>query len=136
MEGAVLMTIRVEDKARFTPTDRSSILMPLSTDGQTDVLDCGGLALCGIEMSTGVAASLLSFNGSMSSTEAIQPFINEIGGVISLGSTSGMAGQTMVIDPPVFAAARYLQVATITTTGGTVAQSTSATLKLCLIDRS
>ena len=129
------MAIQIEDKSRFTPTNRCFTSIPLSTAGETDVLEMGGLALCALQLSTGVAASLLAFNGSMSSTGNMSPLYNEIGGRIALGSTSGMAGNMLVIDPPIFAATRYLQVATITSTGGTVAQTTSDTIRLCLTDR-
>ena len=129
------MAIVTVDKMRFTPSDRCFTSLPLSTAGETDVLDMGGLALCALQLSTGVAASLLAFNGSMSSTGNMSPLYNAIGGRIALGSTSGMAGNMVVIDPPIFAAARYLQVSTITSTGGTVAQTTSDTIKLCLNDR-
>ena len=129
------MVVRAEDKSRFSPSNRCFTTMPFSTAGETDVLECGGLALAGIELSTGVSASLLAFNGSMSSTGNMVPIHNVIGGRITLGSTSGMAGKMIVIDPPMFAALRYLQVATITSTGGTVAQTTADSVRICLTDR-
>lgn len=109
--------------------------MPFTIAGVTaDILDLGGLALCAIEASTGVAASLVAFSGAISST-AVAPIHNSIGGRIALGSTDGIAGKIVVIDPPILAGIRYLQVATITSTGGTVAQTTGDTIKLCLTDR-
>ena len=130
------MTTKGLDNGRnMTATERSIGTVSMSTAGLSDVLDQTGLALAGIQLSTGIAASLLAFNGSMGSTDDLVAIHNAIGGRITLGSTVGMAGKMIVLDPPMFAGLRYLQVATITSTGGTVAQTTADTIRLCVTDR-
>ena len=129
------MTIGLDNTRNLTPTERSIGTVTLTTGGISNTLDVTGLALCGIEGSTGVAASLYAFNGSMGTTGEMVAIHNAVGGRIALGSTSGMGGKMVVVDPPMFAALRFIQVATISSTGGTVAQTTSDTIRLCVTDR-
>jgi hypothetical protein len=129
------MTIQFNLKTSLSKTDRTYAVIPASTSGITEAIDIGGLAVCAVEASTGINPSFIAFRGSMGSDTDISPIYNVLAGRIAFGSTDQMGGNMMVIDPPIFAALRFLQIETITSTGGTVAQSTSASFRLCVTER-
>ena len=100
---------------RRTPNQRSRGTVSISTnvDGITgaDVLDCGGLSLCGMEVSAGSSDANYSFRGGHT-TSLLQTLVNSTGDVITKGSTvAGVTpGKTILFDPAPFTGIRYIQV--------------------------
>jgi len=135
------MTTINPNRGSFTATSRTVGTVNLSTnvDGITgaDIIDMGGLALSAIKLSTGVNACIYAFRGSMETTASMLPIYNSVNGRVAAGTSSvAMGGRIMAFDPPQFSGYRYLQIETITSTGGGVAMGSGATADICLADRS
>ena len=123
------------------PTARRFHTKALSTnaDGVTgsEIMDVGGLALAGIKLSTGAGPCLIGFRGSVELSSNIAPLVNVFGDRITLGTTDeSLGGKMMVIDPPMFAGIRKLQIQCLGSTGGGIAQNTGVTAEICVTNRS
>ena len=100
---------------RKTPDQRARGTVAISTnaDGITgaDILDCGGLALCGMEVSAGSSSANYTFRGGHT-TDLLQTLVTSSGGLFTIGTTvAGISpGKTFIFDPATFAGIRYIQV--------------------------
>ena len=122
---------------RKTPNQRARGTVAISTnvDGITnaDVLDCGGLALCGMEVSAGSSDANYSFRGGHT-TSLLQTLVTSSGAVITIGTTNAgvSPGKTFTFDPAQFAGIRYIQVFSGTSAAAIAGQTgVSMGLLLC-----
>ena len=122
---------------RRTPNQRSFGTVAISTnaDGITgaDVLDCGGLTFCGMQISTGSSDANYTFRGG-NTTGTLQTLVNSTGDAITKGSTVAgvMPGKTIVFDPAPFAGIRYLQVFSGTSAAPLAGATTGLTMGIFL----
>ena len=98
----------------------------------SDVIDCGGLSVTAIALSTLVsAACTYNIAGGLSSTSC-QTIIGSTGNTVSYGSTLvTMQGRTFVVDPAFFAGFRYIRLDSLTT-GGAAPNASGATYQVFL----
>lgn len=123
--------------SRRTPTQGGygSVAISTNADGITgaDVIDCGGLAFCGMEVSTASSDANYSFKGG-NTTGALQTLVNSTGDVITKGSTvAGVTpGKTILFDPAPFAGLRYIQIMSGTSAAAIAGASTGLTMGVLL----
>ena len=104
-----------------TPTLRTWGTVNLSTnaDGITnsDVLDCGGLTVSCIALSSLAGSSCYyTFYGSPDSSGTMQQLISSSGTTISMGTTLTSSKQaTFIFDPSQFCGIRFFQMMSMTT---------------------
>ena len=128
------MAIVLPDRNSPDQKARGTVAISTNADGITgaDVLDCGGLVLCGMEISTASSDANYTFRGGRT-TGTLQTLVNSTGDAITKGSTvAGVTpGKTIVFDPAPFAGIRFLQVFS-GTSAAPIAGSTGATMGLLL----
>ena len=119
---------------RRTPDQRARGTVAISTnaDGVTgaDVLDCGGLSLCGMEVSTGSSDANYTFFGGYT-TDRLASLVNSTGDAITKGSTvAGVTpGKTIIFDPSPFVGLRFIQIRS-GTSAAPIAGATGVTMGL------
>lgn len=118
-----------------SPSYKSWGTVNLSTaaDGMTgsDVIDLGGLALSGIDLSTAVSASCTyTFKGSVDSTANLHTVLTSSGAVLAYGSTTvSPQGTLITFDPAFWSGIRFLQLVS-NTTSAAAPNATGATAKI------
>jgi hypothetical protein len=123
-----------------TPDQRSFATCTISTEaaGLSDVIDCGGLTLAVIEMSSDWTDAPISFLGSIDSTAAtggmhtIYRAASTGAGTVTEISYVTTADRLISIDPALFWGIRYLQLRSGSSSTGVTAQAAPRTLLLGL----
>lgn len=107
----------------IAPSVRSWATGFLSTEAlgttNSDVIDCGGLTLCAVALSTLVsAACTYTVAGGLSST-SLQTLSGTTGNTIGFGSTAAtMIGRTFIFDPAQYSGIRFIRLDSQTTSAG------------------
>lgn len=93
-----------------TPNQRSFATATVTTaaDGLSDVVDCGGMTLAAINMSTAWTDAPLMFLGSMDSSATLRQIFTTTGGRLTYQTS---ASRMLTFDPYAFAGVRFLQLA-------------------------
>lgn len=120
-----------------TPDQRTFATLTVTTaaDGLSDVLDCGGLTVCSIEMSTAWTDAPISFLGSMNSS-------NTLAGVYDLASSgtgapvevsfTSTANRLVTMDPHHLWGVRFLQIRSGSSSTGVTAQAAARSIRVGL----
>lgn len=104
-----------------TPSGRTWVRAYLSSAAlgttNADVIDCGGLALSGIYISSNAStACTYRIYGGLDSTN-VQQCLTSTGAIVRLGSTlsTNLVGRLTIFDPAPYAGLRYIQFVSETT---------------------
>jgi hypothetical protein len=113
-----------------TPDQRSFAAATVTTaaDGLSDVIDCGGLTLAAIKMSTAWTDAPLMLLGSFDSSASMFPLFTTTGGRLTHQTS---ASRMLTFDPAPFAGLRFLQLASGDSSTA-VAQAAARTVTLGL----
>jgi len=120
-----------------TPDQRTfaTATISTSTDAVSDVIDCGGLTLAAIEMSSDWTDAPISFLGSIDSTAGMHTIMRAassgLGSPIEIEFTS-TANQLFTVDPSLFWGIRYIQLRSGSSSTGVVAQAAPRSILLGL----
>lgn len=114
-----------------TPNQRTFVSLTISTaaDGLSTVLDCGGMVVASIQMSTAWTTADLTFLGSPVSSATLQDLYTSTGGALTFVTT---ALHNVTCDPFPFSAMRFIQLRS-GTTATAVAQAAARTIGISLI---
>lgn len=120
-----------------TPDLRSFATLTVTTaaDGLSDVLDCGGLTACSIEMSTAWTEGPLSFLGSIGSSTTLLPMYDlassGTGNPVEISFTS-TANRLVTLDPHMFWSVRFLQLRSGSSSTGVAVQQAARSVRVGL----
>ena len=107
------MALVYPDHRTHNQKSLGTVAISTNADGITgaDVLDCAGLVLTGMVVSTGSSDANYTFRGGHT-TASLQTLVNSTGDAITKGSTiAGVTpGKTIVFDPAPFSGVRFIQV--------------------------
>lgn len=110
-----------------------TVALSTNADGITgaDIIDCGGLSLAAIELSTVCTDANYSLKVGIDSTAVMQTLLGTTGNTVTFGSTGAgvTTGKTIGFDPAPFAGFRFLQVMS-GVPGTAIANASGATARL------